>query len=65
MAKFKLPVVWEVYGVVEVEAESLEEAVEYFQENSDLIPLPEESHYVDASFNLSCDEISYLELFQK
>lgn len=65
MAKFRLPVVWEMYGVVEVEAESLEAAVDYFKENSDDIPLPTEFHYVDASFALSCDEISYLELFQK
>ena len=65
MAKFKLPVTWEMYGTVEVEAESLDAAVDYFNENSDYIPLPEESHYVDASFNISCDEISYLELFQK
>lgn len=63
--KFKLPVTWEVYGVVEVEAESLDAAVDYFNKNSDNIPLPEECHYVDASFALSCDEISYLELFQK
>lgn len=63
--KFKLPVTWEVYGVVEVEAESLDAAVDYFNKNSDDIPLPEECHYVDASFALSCDEISYLELFQK
>ena len=63
--KFKLPVTWEVYGTVEIDAESLEAAVDYFKANSDDIPLPTESHYVDASFALSCDEISYLELFQK
>ena len=54
-----------MYGIVEVEAESLDAAVDYFNENSDSISLPKEMHYVDASFNLSCDEISYLELFQK
>ena len=66
MAKFKLPVTWEVCGVVEVEAESLEAAVDYFNENSDYIKLPtgEDVVYVDGSFNLSCNEISYLELFQ-
>ena len=66
MAKFKLPVTWEMCGVVEIEAESLEAAVDYFNENSDHINLPtgEDVIYVDGSFNLSCDEISYLELFQ-
>ena len=64
--KFKLPVTWEMCGVVEVEAESLEAAVDYFNENSDHIKLPtgEDVVYVDGSFNLSCNEISYLELFQ-
>ena len=65
MAKFKLPVTWEMCGTVEVEAESLEAAVDYFNENSDNIPLPKECHYVNASFALSCNEIDYLELFQK
>lgn len=63
--KFKLPVTWEVYGTVEIEAESLESAVDYFNKNLDNIPLPKECHYVDASFALSCNEIDYLELFQK
>lgn len=63
--KFKLPVTWEMYGIVEVEAESLEAALDYFNENSDNIPLPDDKEYVDASFTLSCNEISYLELFQK
>ena len=65
MAKFKLPVVWEVYGTIEVEAETIEDAVAYFDENSDFIPLPKETHYIDGSFDLSSREVDYLELFQK
>lgn len=62
--KYKLPVTWEVTGVIEVEAESLEEAIEYFDNNMEHIPLPRDLEYVDGSFNLSCRDISYLELFQ-
>lgn len=62
--KFKLPVTWEMCGVVEIEAESLEDAIEYFDDNINHIPLPKDFEYVDGSFDLSCREINYLELFQ-
>ena len=28
MKKFKIPVTWEVYGTIEIEADSLEEAIQ-------------------------------------
>ena len=62
--KFKLPVCWEVSTIIEVEAESLEDAVDYFDANLDHIPLPREFEYSEGSFDLSCREISYLELLQ-
>ena len=30
MKKFKIPVTWEVYGTIEIEADSLEEAIQKF-----------------------------------
>jgi hypothetical protein len=55
---FKVPVVWEVYGKVEVEAETKEEAIEIVEKDEGgLIPLPTESYYVDGSFSLSSDDI--------
>lgn len=62
--KFMLPVTWEVCGSAEVDAESIEEAVAYFNENSDHIKLPAHSEYVDGSFELSCSELEYLQAFQ-
>ena len=56
MAKFYLPVTWEECGVIEVEADSLEMAIEYFNEHSDEIDVPNEKHYVDGSFCLSTAE---------
>lgn len=52
--KIKLPVCWEVCGFVEVEANSIDDAMDIFQETSDHIPLPTDSDYVDGSFDLSC-----------
>lgn len=62
MKKFKLPVTWEVYGFVEIEAETIEEAIEYFDENSDDISLPN-GEYVDGSFNLTDREVEFIECF--
>lgn len=58
---FRLPVTWEVCGFVNVEAESLEEAVQDFNENIDEYELPD-SEYVDGSFRLTEDNIEVLKL---
>lgn len=50
MKTFKIPVTWEVYGVVEIEAETLSEAVDIFDDTEDQIGLPTDWDYVDASF---------------
>ena len=68
MAKFKIPVEWSVYGVVEIEADSMEEAVNKFDETIDDIPLPDQSEYIDDSFRreTGCDDdIEYYKEMQK
>ena len=60
MKTYKIPCSWEMYGYMDIEAETLEEAVhaaEHF-----LTPLPE-GHYVDESFEVDT-EVLYFE-FQK
>ena len=47
---FKIPVSWEVYGVVRINADSIEEAINIFDETEDEIPLLEDWYYVDGSF---------------
>lgn len=63
--KIKLPVTWEVCGLVEVEANSIEEAIEYFNQNASDIELPENPEYVDGSFVLIDDDPDYIKCFQK
>lgn len=65
MSKIKLPVSWEVSGFVEIEADSIEEAMDYFEKNLDFIKLPKDSEYVYGSFALSCTEPEYIKLYQK
>lgn len=57
MPMWNLPVTWEVSGFVKVEADRLEDAMDYVKNNGDHIKLPRESNYVDGSFDLSQYEV--------
>jgi len=48
--KFKIPVTYELYGYVIVEARTLKEAIKYAVDNIDDLPLPDNPEYVDGSF---------------
>ncbi len=52
----KLAVTWSMCGYVDVEADTIEEAIERFYEESDHIPLPSDGEYIDGSFELSTDD---------
>lgn len=58
----KVAVTWEVCGYVDIEAETMEEAMEYFNENSDGIKLPDDFEYVDGSFQLSSQDAEEMEI---
>ena len=59
--KYKIPVWWSMSGTVEIEADSLEEAIDKAETDSD-ISLPEDSYYIDDSWEVNRDEdmINYL-----
>lgn len=48
-----VPVTWEACGFIKVRAESAEEACKKVHEDTDDYPLPYQSEYVDASFDIS------------
>ena len=50
---YEIPCTWEVYGTLEVEADSLEEAIELAERDDS--PMPDESDYVDGSFQVDRD----------
>lgn len=62
--KIKLPVTWSVCGMIEVEADSISDAMEYFNEHSEHVRLPSECEYVDGSFELSSGEEQFIFLYQ-
>lgn len=56
----KVAVTWQLCGFVDIDEPTIEEAMAYFNENSDHIPLPKDGEYVDASFELSSDDPAVL-----
>lgn len=55
MKTWKIPVTWEMYGNVVVEAPTLQEAMDIALDDDGVIPLPNDSYYVDGSWRLSYD----------
>ena len=55
MRTFKIPVSWEMFGLIEIEANSIEEAVRIFDEQSDDLSLPE-GDYIDSSFQRQSED---------
>ena len=62
MNKQKIAVTWEMCGFIEVEGNTVEEAMENFKENPDKYKLPSNGEYVDGSFVLSTDDVEAMEL---
>lgn len=60
--EYKIPVSWEEYGFVKIEADSLQQAIEIFDRQSDDIPLPE-GNYVDGSWRR--EDLEFIEEFNK
>ena len=50
---YEIPCTWEVYGTIEIEADSLEEAIELAERDDS--PMPNDSDYVDGSFQVDRD----------
>lgn len=56
MKTYKIPVTWSVIGQVEIDAESLEEAILKAEDAN----LPTDSDYLEGSFSVDHDCIEYL-----
>ena len=55
MKTYKIGVVWQMYGYVEVEANSLEEAVKEVDDGSGDMPLPMDGEYIEGSFEVDVE----------
>ena len=50
---YKIGVVWQMYGTVEVEANNLEEAIHILHSTD--VPLPENGEYIEGSFEIDSE----------
>lgn len=58
----KVAVTWEMCGYVDIpQANTVEEAMQIFDKESDYIRLPKEAEYVDGSFQLSTEDVEEME----
>lgn len=57
MKKQRVAVTWQMCGYIEVEADSLEEAMDKVNDDPDDYELPYDSDYVDGSFELSTNNV--------
>lgn len=55
--EYEIPVTWQVFDKVRVQANSLEEAYEFVTDNLDTIPCGDDPVYVDSSYRISADNI--------
>lgn len=55
MQYYKIPVSYSVCGEIEVEANSLEEALEYAKDNVRDLELPDEPQYIEDSYEINDD----------
>ena len=61
----KIPVEYKVWGTVEVEADSLEEALKYAKANKDELELPYYTEYIEDSYVIAADDVEELKLYNK
>ena len=57
MKSWSIPVTWEVYGRIVIEANTLEEAIEKARDDEGVIPLPDENDYVDGSWRVTEEDV--------
>lgn len=55
MKEWRIPVMWEMYGTVSIEADTLAEAIDIAKDEEGVIPLPDDGNCVHKSWRLDFD----------
>ena len=53
MKTYKIGVVWQMYGTVEIEANNLEQAIHILHSTD--VPLPDNGEYIEGSFEVDVE----------
>lgn len=56
MKTWKIPVVWQMMGTINVVADTLSEAMKIAKDEDGIVPLPDNGSYLDESWELATDD---------
>lgn len=57
---WKIPVCWSMMATIEIEADTLEEAIEIAKDDEGNIPIPYNGDYLDGSWEVDSEDVDYL-----
>lgn len=60
MQTWKIPVCWTMMGMVNVEAKTLDEAIEIAKDDAGIIPIPYDGTFMDGTWEVDCFDKDYL-----
>ena len=60
MKTWKIPVCWTMMGTVNVDAKTLDDAIEIAKDDAGIIPIPDDGTFMDGTWEVDCTDISYL-----
>lgn len=60
MKTWKIPVYWGMIGIVNVEANTLNEAIKIAQDDEGIIQIPDNGTFLDGSWEVDCYDEDYL-----
>lgn len=60
MKTWKIPDAWTMMGVINVSAETLDEAIEIAKDDAGVIPIPDNGAFLDGSWEVDCSDSAYI-----
>lgn len=60
MKTWNIPVCWTMMGTVNVEAKTLDEAIEIAKDDAGIIPIPDDGIFMGGTWEVDCTDINYL-----
>lgn len=60
MKTWRIPVCWTMMGTVNVEAKTLDEAIEIAKDDAGVIPIPDNGTFMDGTWEVDCFDKDYL-----
>ena len=60
MKTWNIPVCWTMMGTVNVEAKTLDDAIEIAKDDAGIIPIPDDGIFMGGTWEVDCTDINYL-----